>query len=507
MAVIRFACPGCQSVLKSSNPIALGTKIKCPRCSHIFPLTQEAREAALVEEAIATPARKEAASEGYAELDDAESDDDQEEEREVKPRPKLKKKGKKADRTALILALSLGGLLVVLGGAGAGLWYWLREPNFQEPLAFVPASSSVVMNLDVEGTMEQFKVTSDQIERALSQGRGKVKLGKCKELTGLEINELLNHVTFAIATPLQQLVNAQSGANVKPKMVTVIKSKTPFDKEKVRKLFELPEKPEKMAGKAYYKGTDEDGETWNLFMPSRRLIVATTLGGKELEALLTADGNKLAPSGDVMGMINSVRSSLFWLVAPNDAALNQSLQNGPGAGAMTIPGLDPKALQAAMTGAKVMGLWVGVENQKANVHFGFQFGDSAGAGKLAAELEKTWKLLKGFAGLAMFGMKDQPQFVKDGLKELMNNTKVSSQDNLAKVTIQLSVGLVKTAFQEMQKGGAGMLAGNPAIPTQPGAGPSFGPGNFPRPNNPVAPKPGGPSRGGKGAPVPGRPGN
>jgi hypothetical protein len=262
-----------------------------------------------------------------------------------------------------------------------------------------------------------------------------------------------------------------------------------------------------LAGKTYYKDKSAGGEPAALFIPSKYLMVLTNLVDKELEAILTADGNKLVPPADLMAMVNRVRPSTFWLVAPYDPSLSQNLQNGSGAGATNIPGLDLKALQAAMTGAKAIGMWAGVENNQATMSIGFQFSDAAGTGKLATELEKAWRLVKGFAGLALLGMNNQPQFVKDGVKELMNNTKVSSQDNLAKISTQLSLGLVKKAIEEMQKAGAGMRLGNPAVPGQPGPGPAIGPGNAPRPNKPVVPKPGGPPRGGKGAVAPGGPGN
>jgi Zn-finger nucleic acid-binding protein len=226
MAVIRFACPECQSVLKSGNPIALGTKIKCPKCSHVFALTPEVKEAALEAEAVGAPSSKRGAPEEYAEFDDTEDTDEYEDEYEEKPRPKFKKKKRKtAGNKTLILALSIGGLVLLVAGGGLAAFFWLRGPNYQEPLAFVPSNSTIIMTLDVESFMDQLGLTSQQFEKFLKAGGpSDPNFAKCKEETDLELKELFNQVTLAFANPMQQVFSGQGRGNAQAKLAFVIKT-------------------------------------------------------------------------------------------------------------------------------------------------------------------------------------------------------------------------------------------------------------------------------------------
>src|SRR5262249_32518181 len=36
MSVSRFACPSCQVVIRSSQPLPVGKKIKCPKCGQVI---------------------------------------------------------------------------------------------------------------------------------------------------------------------------------------------------------------------------------------------------------------------------------------------------------------------------------------------------------------------------------------------------------------------------------------------------------------------------------------
>ena len=43
---MRITCPECETVLKPANPIAVGKRVKCPRCGTTFPVTDEDAEPA-----------------------------------------------------------------------------------------------------------------------------------------------------------------------------------------------------------------------------------------------------------------------------------------------------------------------------------------------------------------------------------------------------------------------------------------------------------------------------
>jgi hypothetical protein len=474
MAVIRFACPECQSVLKSGNPIALGTKIKCPKCSHVFALSREVKETALEAEAVAAPSRKRAAPEDYAECDDAEDTDDYEDEHEEKPRPKFKKKkGKKAGNKTLILALSIGGLVLLLASGGTAAYFWLRTPNYQEPLAFVPANSTLIMTLDVEALIDQLGYTSEQLfDRSFKTGLGGPNPAKCKEETGLELKELFSQITFAFVTPVQQLAGAQAGRPADRKFVVVVKSKAAFKPEKIAKYFKVNDAPYKLGGKKYYKATDNTGDTDAFFIPSNRLFVFSNLPEKEFEAVLTADGNKLALPSELMSMINVVRPSVFWIAAPFDASLGQALQTTPGAMAASLAGVNVKALNSAMTGAKAMGLWAAVENNQVAVQAAIQFGDSTGASRMVGEMEQTWKVAKDMASASLKNLGDVPLVVKDALTELLNHTTIASKDNVAKVATHVNQDTAKKVVAELRNSNARTQRRNPAVanPAEAGAG-------------------------------------
>jgi hypothetical protein len=489
MAVIRFACPGCQSILKSGNPIALGTKIKCPKCSHIFPLTQKDKEAALEEGPVSTLARKGAAAADYADLDDRDDEDNYEEDYDDSPQPKLKKKKRKqGSNTTLILALSIGGLVLLLAGGGLGAYFWLRTPNYQEPLAFVPANSTVIVSADVENLIDQLGVNA-LVEQALKQTSAEVKFADCKKETDLEFKELFSQVTFALTTPVQQMMNPAAGLNPNQKVVVVVKSKVPFDPKKVAKHLNFPDVPEKLAGKSYYKKTVTKDQL-ALFMPSKRLMVITNMVEKELEGILTADGNKIAPSGDMLAMITRVRSSPFWTVSLNDPNAAKNMQANLGA-QMAVPGLDMNALTTAMAGAKSSAAWLDIENNQVKLTLGLMFPDPGGATRMVTELDKAWKLAKGLIGLAMFApqMKDAPKMVKDAIDEVMKNTKVTNQETLAQISTEIGLANVKLMIQELDKAMSGSRQG------------FVSPGT-----NPVGANPGSrPRSGGRGAGAPGRP--
>jgi cytochrome c556 len=132
----RFSCPNCEKALKSSAPP--GKKIKCPGCSHVFPVPDEETtviQADELEESSSPPAaperhdpKRRATTEIKAaerpskktrpQVDDDSDDDTDDQVRS--PRPKPKKKAKSQSNLVLIL----GGVaaLLVLVAVAAFVW-------------------------------------------------------------------------------------------------------------------------------------------------------------------------------------------------------------------------------------------------------------------------------------------------------------------------------------------------------------------------------------------------
>lgn len=54
MANIKYTCPECKAILKPSQPVPAGKKIKCPRCGHPF-VASEAEEKAVAEKPTLPP--------------------------------------------------------------------------------------------------------------------------------------------------------------------------------------------------------------------------------------------------------------------------------------------------------------------------------------------------------------------------------------------------------------------------------------------------------------------
>src|SRR5207253_1122961 len=102
MPATKFACPECGAVLRTSNPIPAGKRVKCPKCGILFVPQPEVEGADVVEEE-APPARLAPKPRPAAdaprrpprakviEEDDA---DELPEEDEVEDRPVKKRKGK-----------------------------------------------------------------------------------------------------------------------------------------------------------------------------------------------------------------------------------------------------------------------------------------------------------------------------------------------------------------------------------------------------------------------------
>jgi hypothetical protein len=128
---IRFTCPKCGKVLRTSTRPAPGKKIKCPACGEAFvPDLDDAVESTGIQERPSINANAKSASKNHA--DDDEDDrpakkrgrDEDEEER---PSRKKRKAQQKSGGTTMLMVLFLlggGGLFLVCAGVGVAAFIW-----------------------------------------------------------------------------------------------------------------------------------------------------------------------------------------------------------------------------------------------------------------------------------------------------------------------------------------------------------------------------------------------
>jgi hypothetical protein len=102
----RIACPDCNKTLQIRSGITAGTKMRCPACQVVFPVPAAEPEEAFEE----APARANGRGTAAAPNRRREHDDDDD-----APRRPRKKKKKQGSNLGLILGLSIGGGVLVLG--------------------------------------------------------------------------------------------------------------------------------------------------------------------------------------------------------------------------------------------------------------------------------------------------------------------------------------------------------------------------------------------------------
>ncbi len=269
MPATTLKCPDCGAMLRLSNPIPTGTRIKCPKCNTIFPAPRAAtapsaavRPAPPVEappkyhrdinedDALADDSaglrlprkavRKPGPADDYDDADEFDDDDDT-----TRPRRPARSRKKKAGNGVLIGVLA--GLVVLLLGLGAvGAWVWpgfLRGNTIpkgtgtEDLLAYLPANCSVFVGVDVPAA---------------------------KEMLGTELVEKLKaqaaqsggpNMPRGILPPFLDAERVAVGASIlpSPQVTVVLKTSQPYDADEMARALKVKTTPQKVAGRIYYK--------------------------------------------------------------------------------------------------------------------------------------------------------------------------------------------------------------------------------------------------------------
>jgi phage FluMu protein Com len=110
MPPFTFACPSCQTVLKSASSAEPGKKIKCPKCAAVFQLPIAPPAGIRVGERVP---RDEARVRRY---------EDEDEDEEVRPRRRRCRRKAASTSSGLWLALGGAGFLLLIGGGITLAW-------------------------------------------------------------------------------------------------------------------------------------------------------------------------------------------------------------------------------------------------------------------------------------------------------------------------------------------------------------------------------------------------
>jgi hypothetical protein len=485
MAVTMFTCTSCRSTLRSPKALTAGTKIKCPKCGAIFALPasdDDDEEDKGVGRPTAKPKRGAQADDGVAEYDDGEDYDAYQDE---DSRPRRKKKKAKVGNQNLVMILGISGLVLLLAGGALTAFVWpgwlVSRAGSDDPLAYLPANSTLVAGVEIETLLDQTGLGS---MLALALGN---KATQCKEETGMEIKELFQQLTVATTSPIQSGANLMAGGG---KFVAVTRSKEPFDPQKIAKLFELT-RSSTIKGLTCYKPNSATRQE-TFLIPTKRLIVMTNFSAKELEDHLGAIKATPILSAETLSMIETARKNHAWAALPFTPAIKQNMQQSLQAMPAT-PGQETKALKAALPQSKAAAIWANLQGNQVKISAGLMCADSASASQVAAELQKSWESqMKGIQGTMMTTM--LMAFIPKGplqdvIKELMKNIKFGSQDTMAMVSTEANIQALKNELPKLAMGG--MMGGAGALPGpgRPGFPGPAGGGMNPRPNVPNFPAP------------------
>jgi hypothetical protein len=424
--------------------------------------------------------------------DEDEGDDD----RPRRKKARAKGRPRSGARLGLLIGIGVVLLLLLAGGGIAGYFIWLHGVNKgsgnEDPLAFVPAGSEVLVGVDSTVFLNDPGLGA-QLEKSLrEQGRAGDLFGNITKETGLEYKELLAQAV--VASNLDTLNNpammggGMGGAGGPPPppvggpfgrggpgaapgranaITMVARSSRPFDQKKVVKACK-DAKHNKSHGKSYYE--INEGEFRTLFMPSSRTLIVSSLPAADLDALFASDGTTPSVSADTLELVRGVDKMAFWMAFPFEGKTRAHLDEG----LRDNPLLKGQPALEAIGRAKGAAIWGTLEADQVKIGVNLVCADAAAAGQLAQEAEKAWAGQKlQVTGLLALVAIQMPKTAKLA-GEVTGSLKFTSDGAVAKASASTSRANLSAAFEEIQA----------QQNAQPGGG--FGPGRGP-PNNPPNP--------------------
>lgn len=492
MAAQTFSCPECDHKLRANNPIAPGKKVRCPRCQAVFPVPASAANSA------ATGIKKPAVTARARDLDDENEDmpvkkrrveqvaparkvkppprdedidDEEEQEEEEEERPRKKKKKKSSSQMPLILGLSGGAALLLIFVVTAFLWPGFlvgkESPKGPQPvpggpaavdaarapegpdnvLAYLPADSVVLGGSHVAAWRAAPTFAKD-----LQQLRGLLAMqGAPPEIADLVPD--LDRVAFAMLGKQQ------------PQFVAALSTKTPYEVEKIKKIFQAGAS-ETVAGRDVYRLTADPSMV--LAMPNQRVIVLSNMSEQELAGVLSSRQVNL--DKDVQQQVTKLQSSMMWGLALNRGPIQEGLLKlAPADLRLAAPGAEN--LIPPLQKAKAAFATVDMPGKSLVLKAGLVCADIKDAQFVAGQVQGLWngkgkELLQG--ARQMFAFQKELAPLSDLINDVERTFKVTHQGTEVTASMQLSEKAIQS-LESMQQliPGAGFNPGAPVPPGRP----------------------------------------
>jgi hypothetical protein len=398
------------------------------------------------------PARRKRRVEADEEAWDEEEEDSEDDwDEEEVPGRKRASAGGNAIVVALIATLVTG--LVLAGGVGGGVWWYInrdrnRGTGNEVPMAYIPADSDFVLGLDFGALISQPAIAAKIQEFAQRDVKGDF-LQDCKAKTGLEMQELFDRVIVAY--------HFEPGRAAVTPFTMIAKSTRPFKQSRIRDSLKDPQTSQahRFHGKTYFAVSNQF-----VYMPSDRIIVMSTLPEAQFQNLLTGDGTEVSFSSTALGLVKDPEQKLAWLALPVTSKLKNAGQE-PGNAA---PGGQQVQTQLKETlfNSKAIGLWIELNGDQFKCNWAASCTDGVAADKLVKAIQPMFAELK--SPQAVIAMALLPKSIQNLAKEFSDTLTFSTQGNLAQVSFRVKKQSLEALANDpqLQAMQAGMQPGGPA---------------------------------------------
>ena len=437
MTTVTFACPECQTNLKTSQRIGADQEVRCPKCGTVFPAPPETSFSAPDDSRI----------EATSDFDESGSSE-------------AFQNRSRSNRTKKILLAS--ALIVALFTAGTAYFVWHTIENWgrntgtgrEDPLAFVPAESTLVMGVDM-GALADHPAWAALIEKGIRDlNRTPIFWDDCKTNTGVEFRDLFDHIILAFK--LDGLNPSEP-----PHLTLIAHSRLPFNQNRVRDS-EKDMYRQVAEGKTYYERNDGNiMDLTRLYMPSDRILILSNLPQYDFETLLEKDRTEPLQTPDEVQRIRGLQENPFWAAFPFNGPTRQNLSRTTPILAKMLPDLAP--ILETFSHAKGAGALARWEEDKMALSLSLECDTEAAATKGSTRLQeywdkhvKGWKLSKELQGLTR-ELVDHAKFSADGANiHLTARITPPQPDDLFPLGIQVSrifgFGQIRPAAPENPRG-------------------------------------------------------
>jgi hypothetical protein len=389
-------------------------------------------------EVVESPKRKPKRAPGRAAVvDDVEVvDDDVEvvEDGAKKPRPKAMAFRKKSRNTKKIIGISVGvfcGLLFL--GGGALLLYSIFSGGGEEPLGYLPPSSSIVGSVNVQA------VLASPIGTNLGPVLSSPTMPLAKVMTAVgnkPMNETIDRVVFG---------GDSNGVTV------VVKTMASIDRNKLAEALGSSTSSSVGSQRVYRVG---GGGPKAMFVPNKRIAVFSDAPDNQLDAIARSSGSKPAVSAELMTLAGKFNTSTIWAVVSAEMLNDPSAQPFT-AGLQSSP--EGKALAPILQSARGAGMAIDLSNELV-LKIGLQCADAAAATAAVAQIQAAnAKSRTDPAGKLM--LMALPAWARKISTEVADSMQVTNDGPLALVTLRVSMASVQEAI-----GSAGALLPGATVP-------------------------------------------